>query len=200
MTNAGWAALVGLSGTALFLVLGTISVLANKNGFGRRNPLILIEGSDRRLSTSKAQWFLWTAVIAGSYGAVYAARALSGLNVTVVSVPSNVLIALGFSATTMATAKGITANFAGRTAAKAAAPAGAGGLLTDDNGVTDLSKVQLMTWTFVALGVYTYAVASRVGSILVTHANLGLPDIDTALMALTGLSQGGYLGKKLVAP
>jgi hypothetical protein len=29
------------------------------------------------------------------------------------------------------------------------------------------------------------------------HPNLGLPDIDASLMVLTGLSQGGYLGKKL---
>jgi hypothetical protein len=128
-------------------------------------------------------------------------------------VPSNVLIALGFSTATMATAKGITTLYlaGGRTlkepspnAANSANASIRGGLLTDDSGITDLAKVQLVTWTIIALAVYLYSVNLQLTDIFhlcvpgKTCQFSSIPDIDTVLMVLTGLSQGGYLGKKLV--
>jgi len=100
----------------------------------------------------------------------------------------------------MATAKGVTTAYVagGRLAKAAAGDNPKGGLLTDDAGVTDLSKVQLMTWTLIAIGIYVYSLVPNITAIISQHQDLGLPDIDTALMVVTGLSQGGYVGKKLV--
>jgi len=208
----GWIGLAGAGGFVLFLVVATVALLLSPTTPGsRRNWLVLVEGNDGRLSTSKFQWFAWSAVISGSFVAVFAARAFAGLGATTSpNVPANVLIALGFSATTMATAKGVTTLYSasGRIVKSSVQPGAAnanvtGGLLTDDTGITDLSKVQLVTWTVIALGVYVYSLSVQIAAISGTdmkgmHPNLGLPDIDGALMVLTGLSQGGYLGKKLI--
>lgn len=79
---------------------------------------------------------------------------------------------------------------------------GQGGLLSDDVGQTDLSKVQLVMWTFLAVGIYLATVVMQVSALAhgstVHGGNRGLPDIDGSLMVLMGFAQGGYLGKKLV--
>lgn len=149
---------------------------------GNWNPWKLIEGADGRPSASKLQWFLWTIVILFAYVAIYAARVQKNDLRPITEIPTNVLIAMGFSITTMAAAKGITASYAtsGRfpkvpaaekpkpdapNAAVAAAvatapqdsskpttrPAGPGDLVKDDDGYPDLSKMQMLAWTLVAV-------------------------------------------------
>ncbi len=210
---SAWTTLAGLGGAALFLAVAGIAIVWNRLATKdtRHRFLVLIEGADGRLSASKFQWFTWTTVIVGSYIAVYVARVLTGHSGASPQVPANVLIALGFSTTTMATAKGITTLYiAGGRTVKEPPPTAAnstnvdmrGGLLSDDTGITDLSKVQLVTWTLIALAVYMFAVQSRISAIphncTAPCSPDSIPDIDSVLMVLTGLSQGGYLGKKLV--
>jgi hypothetical protein len=116
-------------------------------------------------------------------------------------VPPNILIVMGFSTTTMVVAKGITTQYVanGRVVKPAS---GQGGLLSDDTGQSDLSKVQLVMWTLLAIGIYLAIVVKQVSAVAtgssVQGSNGGLPDIDASLMVLMGLAQGGYLGKKLV--
>jgi hypothetical protein len=164
---------------------------------------LLAEGQDGRLSTSKAQWQLWTVTVAVSYVVIYVARAIKGDHSALSTVPQNVLIALGFSTVTMATAKGMTTFFvaSGRTPKPQAGSTSQGGLLQDDTGATDLSKTQLLIWTLIAVSLFFVSVVYQVGDIShkgATPGNSGLPDIDNALLVLSGLAQGGYLGKKLV--
>jgi IPT/TIG domain len=117
-------------------------------------------------------------------------------------IPSNVLIALGFTIGTATLAKGITTTFvaSGRIKKDPADPnaagpnAGAGALLADDEGAPDLSKAQLLAWTLLALVVYVVRVFYQ---LRVQHWPK-LPDIDASLMVLMGLGQGAYIGKKLV--
>jgi hypothetical protein len=137
----------------------------------------------------------------GGFCALLAARLIRHDTSADIGVPSNILIALGFSAVTMTTAKGITSAYvAGGRVDKSATARG--GLLTDDDGIADLSKIQLMTWTIIAIAIWVYLVALRLGDIAwadtLTKDTASLPDIPAALMVLMGLSQGGYLGKKLV--
>jgi hypothetical protein len=209
MDNYSWSVVAGIAGLALFLILAMfVTFTIPRTRPGRRNLLELIEGADGRLSTSKFQWFAWTGVIAGAYCAVYTARILMDHHDPISQIPNNVLIALGFSTATMATAKGVTAAYVAQgrvpkepspVAANSKNASIAGGLLTDDAGIVDLSKVQLMTFTIIALAVYVYTVTNQLSQILAeTKAmNLGLPDIDASLMVLMGLSQAGYVGKKL---
>jgi len=86
-------------------------------------------------------------------------------------------------------------------AGAAAAPAsggatvGNGGILQDDSGVPELAKIQMVGFTFIAIGIFLITVIHQ---IVTGNVTAGLPNIDSSLMVLMGISQGGYLGKKLV--
>lgn len=171
-----------------------------------------VEGADKRPSTSKFQWLLWTIVVLYSYAAiviertVFVAQALqSGLPapfpITPDNLPPSVLAAMGLATATMAVAKGVTASQI--TAGKpkpppsehpsAASPGGAAALVLDDDGFPDLSKMQLLAWTLLAIAVYLANLVFQISG-----ATPKLPDIDNALMGLMGIGQAGYLGKKIV--
>jgi hypothetical protein len=96
----------------------------------------------------------------------------------------------------MIAAKAATTTYVarGRVVKNRKAGAKPGELVKDDAGFPDLSKAQLLTWTFIAIGIYIASVVSEVGK---GGAAL-MPDIGSTLMVLTGLSQGAYIGKKLV--
>jgi len=183
---------------------------------GTCNPWKLVDGADGRPSTSKLQWFLWTVVIIFSYTAVSCS---SGFK-TISNIPPNVLIAMGLSVTTMAAAKGITVSYVDnrkivksnvqkdktdQTAVrgnkakqtvvqeyKRDPTAGPGSLVQDDDGFPDLSKIQMLVWTLIAVAFYLLRTVQAIQG-----KESELPDIDAALMVLMGLGQGAYLGKKL---
>lgn len=189
---AGIAALL-----AIWLIVGTIA--------GVWNPVRFIQGADVRPSTSKAQWWLWIVVVLFSYVAIYAARLQRGHPEAIGTIPTNVLVALGLSTATMAVAKGITASqVASGRLAKSVGSADLKAIFQDDAGFPDLSKLQIMAWTFVSIAVYLLVVGNRVHSIVtassVDPATGGLPDIDGALLALMGIGHGGYIAKKLLPP
>jgi hypothetical protein len=163
------------------------------------NILKLVTGTDGRASTSKLQWFLWTVVVVFAYVAIWAAGALDGDLAPITEIPQNLLIAMGLSLTTMAAAKGITVSYvnSGRVIKTNADPGekkdkGLGPIVSSDEYAPDLSKMQMMIWTLVAIVIYFFAVVEQIRS---GHV---LPDIDPTLMVLMGLGQGAYLGKKLV--
>jgi amino acid transporter len=165
---------------------------------GTWNPLTVVRGEDGRYSTSKLQFWLWTIVALFSYVAFYAARVNSGLFKPIDSVPQSLLIAMGLSAVTTVAAKGITVaqvqNGSVAKSAVALSQARAAQVLEDDAGNLDLSKIQMLAWTLVAIGVYIINTCS-----LINLRTLdALPDISSALMTLMGIGQAAYLGKKLV--
>jgi hypothetical protein len=213
------------AGVVVLLALGLLLWLVR----GRRWTLgALFEGDDRRPSTSKFQFCVWTVVVLYAYVGLAAARWFRGHPGFVGEVPPNLLIAMGLSAGTALGAKAITAYKVrtGREAkrhAPGAPPAGAapgprratglGFLVTDDEGAPSLGKTQLLAWTFVAAGTYLLLIWTHIGEVMTTLtpgadctavpppapcAAAALPEIDGALMALMGLGQGAYLGAKLV--
>jgi nucleoid-associated protein YgaU len=70
-----------------------------------------------------------------------------------------------------------------------------GGILEDDSGIPELAKIQLVGFTFIAVGIFVITVFHQV---FTNDVTAGLPNIDSSLMVLMGISTGGYLGKKLV--
>jgi len=187
VSGIGIVVLVGL--WLLYVVLG-----------GSGNPRKLVEGADGRPSTSKFQWFLWTVVVIFSYVAVYAARVMKGNFEVITEIPANVLIVMGLSLATMTAAKGIMVSYvaSGRMTKTKVDPkvdsrsTGLGLLVQDDTGFPDLSKIQMVAWTLIAIGIYLIRVVHEISC-----TPPELPDIDPALMVLMGLGQGAYLGKKL---
>src|ERR1700683_4570638 len=126
----------------------------------------LYEGNDGRPSTSKFQFFAWTTVVIFAYTAMYALKVKAGDYSPINSIPSNVLIAMGMSVISAASAKAITVSYisTGRIS-KTAVPSGSasfGAIMQDDQGFPDLSKVQMIAWTFVAIATYLLALARKI--------------------------------------
>lgn len=163
------------------------------------NPWLLVQGEDGRPSTSKFQFWLWTGVVIFSYTTIYSMKVAARDFDAIAEIPKNVLIAIGMSVLSATAAKGITVGYVSTGRITKAAPTngtgGIGAILQDDTGFPDLSKVQMIAWTLIAIATYLIAVASRVH----TKNFRSLPDIDSALVVLMGLGQGAYLGKKLVS-
>jgi len=111
----------------------------------------LIHGADGRPSTSKAQWWIWTALVIFGYVAVFVERWLRGDPSVGIEVPQNLLMAMGFSGATMVAAKAITgAQVARRLVDKARTSTALGGIFTDDDGIPDLGKIQNIAFTILA--------------------------------------------------
>ena len=187
---------------ASLIALGVLAFLALAVRYAapasRRGPVSgLVDGADARLSTSKFQWLLWTVVVLFALVEVFVERLIRGVPLTLATdpqMPVHLLVAMGLSAATMATAKGIAVAYSSAGLIdKSASGAGArrGGLLTDDRGVPDLSKVQMVSFSVIAIAVYVIRLLGQDASAPV------LVDIDGSMMALTGLSQLGYLAKKV---
>ena len=200
---------------------------------GSLNPVHLAIGADGNLSASKFQFLVWNAAVVFSYVWIYAVRyslhAADDLAaVGPISIPHNVLYVMGFSIGTFAAAKAITVSYinAGRLSDDSVASPGAqgqpvapqsaagqnaaptGGLATTD-GSPDLSKIQMLVWTLIAVAIFLVetfhnvfgtsqaAVACSTLVINPVQPCLPLPDIDPVLMILMGLGQAAYLGTKL---
>jgi hypothetical protein len=79
------------------------------------------------------------------------------------------------------------------------------GIFTGDDGMPDLGKVQVVLWTFIAVGVFLSHVFALIQSPLpidpTSHQpnlnGLALPDIGQTLMVLMGLGNATYVGKKI---
>jgi hypothetical protein len=197
------------------------------NGFRLFNPFKVVIGKDKRPSTSKLQFFLWTIVILFTAIVFCSVKLQKDILLWNGNIPSNLLLAMGFSIITATAAKGITTSYINtgqlnKTEANSSSDASIAksndtraGMKTveertgswdavfkDDDGYPDLSKMQMLAWTFIAIGIYLVTVLKVVRMIVAPNAvdpgSIGFPDIDPALMVLMGLGQGAYLGKKLV--
>lgn len=191
-----WAA------AAIALALIAILWIFVRASTGSWNPWRLVEGADGAPSTSKLQWFVWLLVIIYSYALLWTVRAFGGDYSALSHVPTNLLAVLGFSGGTMVAAKGITssqvsskqvAKRSKSTAVGAVAPPG--GILADDSGEPELAKVQIVGFTIIAVGIFLATVLHQLRT---TPVHTSLPNIDSSLLVLMGISQGAYLGKKLV--
>jgi hypothetical protein len=161
----------------------------------------LFNGFDGFGSTSKLQWLLWLIVILFGYVAIWVLRAEQGNYIALSDIPVNILTVLGFSTGTAAAAKGITAGYVqtGKVAKTGVpanpTPATTGGIFQDDSGGPELAKIQLMAFTIIGIGIFLATVFHQIA---IGDIKDGLPNIDSSLLVLMGISQGGYLGKKLV--
>jgi hypothetical protein len=200
IVTQGWkvaAVFIGLGGVLLVYLLGAAVA-------GSLNPYTvfkrLIEGADGLASTSKFQWFLWLSAVVFVYVALYVVRAQSGDYSAISDIPANVMTVLGFSTGTMIIAKGIRTTSVNNGDSPNRAPTAdsagvAAGLFADDTGVPELAKVQMLVFTFIAIGIF---VAGFFHQLAASSVSTALPTIDSSLLVLMGISQGGYLGKKLV--
>jgi hypothetical protein len=187
-----------LSGLGMVVVLYGIAAVVT----GHWKPSELFRGFDGVASTSKLQWLLWLVVILFGYAALWVLRAEQGDLSALNNIPVNILTVLGFSTVTMAAAKGIKVGQVQVGRVQPVIPVNAGpdraktgGIFQDDGGNPELAKIQMMAFTILAIGIF---LATVIHQIVTNDKAAGLPDIDASLMVLMGISNGGYLGKKLV--
>jgi IPT/TIG domain len=195
--SAGSKAGAILIGVAFLLVLYIVTALIT----GHWRLKEVFAGFDGFASTSKLQWFLWLTAILFGYVALWVLRAEQGDYTALSDIPVNILTVLGFSTATAAAAKGITAGYVqtGKVA-KTGVPANptaatTGGIFQDDSGSPELAKIQMIAFTIIGIGIFLATVFHQIA---IGDIKDGLPNIDSSLLVLMGISQGGYLGKKLV--
>jgi hypothetical protein len=188
--SPGWKWLAVLIGIAVLALLYVVTAVTS----GKWDPRQLFQGADGRPSTSKFQWLLWIVVIVFAYTALWVLRAKQGDYAAISQVPVNLLTVLGFSTGTAAAAKGITSGYV-QTSRVAKSNVSAGGVLSDDSGVPELAKIQVMGFTLIATGIF---LATLIHQIVSNPVITSLPNLDSSLLVLMGISSGGYLGKKLV--
>jgi hypothetical protein len=192
-----YAYAAGAVAVVAYLALGSLLVKPSKG------LLAASIGEDGRYSTSKFQFFVWTAVVVFAYVALFTVhwfRCGATCPAPSWQMASNVLLAMGFSVVTMATAKGVTSAYvySGRVVkTPAMRPARLSDLVAgDDFGIPDLAKVQMLIWTAIAVVSYLFTVN---GAILAATDPTDFPNIDSTLMVLMGIGQGAYLGAKIVS-
>ena len=163
------------------------------------NPWRLVEGFDRCTSTSKAQFFIWTVAALFGYTSFFIAWLHQSLTIKepIPHFPEMapwLASAMGLSGSTAIAAKGITTEYVkkGRITKP---PDMKGGLLLDDTGFPELVKIQLLAWTVIAIGVFLAKLALQIRR----QDFSAFPDVDGTLLALLGIGQGTYVGKKLVS-
>jgi hypothetical protein len=189
--SVGWKWLAVLIGLGVLVVIGlAVTVFTHGQLTG------LVNGSDGRASTSKFQWLAWLVVFVFSYSVLWVLRVKQGDWSAITNMPANLLTVLGFSTGTAAAAKGITAGYVQSGRLVQPPPGSAkSGLVTDDSGAPDLSKLQIVAFTLIAIGIF---VATLIHQIVSNPVITALPNIDSSLLVLMGISQGGYLANKLV--
>ncbi len=177
----------------LFIVL--LCFIYNR-GLRKRSLSAIWKGYDGATSTSKLQFFLWTIAVLYAYIMIVNDAYFNHGVVTIgLTIPQNLILAMGLSAVTMLAAKGIASKYAD-TELIDKSDTSKGGLFFDDDGYPDLAKIQLMAWTFVGIGIFLLKTLNDImGS---TGVSTQLPDIDGTLLALMGIGQGSYVGKKIL--
>jgi hypothetical protein len=166
---------------------------------GKWDLLDLAKGSDGLPSSSQFQFLLWTITFIFAYITVYCARSLKGEYGPISDIPSNLLVLMGISGGSMIISKGITIYHISRgtVSQKVMEPKfnRLRYLIADDSGEPALNKLQMMVWTIIAIGIYLFMVNRD----LAVSGLPALPDLDDSMLVLMGISQGTYLGKRLVS-
>lgn len=184
------------------LGLVVLLYLAYRRIYGSWNIFALALGADGRLSTSKLQFLLWTGAVVYVFLALVFAHGSATFSD---NLPQNILLVMGFSLATAVGAKYIVIN------QPTTAPVTDSGpptmdpkyLIVDNNGVPDLNKAQMLTWTVIGIVAFLMNTASSWGTYVMctptSSTPCWFPDVPQALMVLMGLGQGAYLGGKIVS-
>lgn len=158
-------------------------------------PLRVSDGADGRPSTSKFQFFLWTAVIIWGYSAVAARRAIDGGDLAGIGIEQNLFLLMGLGAGTAVAAKIVTVNRGGRPPLADPAARTYRSLIADDGNNPALEKIQVLAWTFVAAGAFILSVWQ---SIAADSTPTALPNVADPLLVLLGVGQVAYVGVKAI--
>jgi hypothetical protein len=167
-----------------------------ERGTTKRTVLLvaLVNGRDGRWSTSKTSAILWTYAVWFAFITILLHTNGQGLSGAVLH--QQYLVLMGLPVAAAVVAKGMTQSKveSGKLATKlnngteTNVASGLGQLVSDDSGQPDLLDFQYFGFNVILLG---YFFTRFLG-----NQSLGLPDLPDTLVALSGVSAAGYLGKK----
>ena len=191
------------------LVVSAVVLLFIAVFFTGGHPTHLYLGQDNRYSTSKFQTVVWFWVLISAYLAIIAHRILAAgwSYVGGVDIPTNLLILSGISVLTFTAAKAITTSkveASAKTDSSTGKPLESkppasepkiGDLVSDDLNRTDLGDFQMVTFTGLAVLIYAIS-AVEFMEVIEFRRLVTMPEIDATLLAIFGLGQAAYLGKK----
>jgi len=151
-------------------------------------------------SLAITQFLIWTIIITWSYILIAILRIEEGIIAYPESLPVNLLILMGISIVVPVVSGKMTPLIYGkpetsRPQPKKLAPLGT---MLMENGKPSLGRFQMALWTLISVIVYLFIFGSTLIASLTDITKLVVPDIDVTLVVLMGLSQGAYLGGKLV--
>ena len=162
-------------------------------------------------SLPRFQVALWTAIIIFAFAGIALFRLFSGVDIPA-SMPSNIFLVLGLTATTLVAGTALSEfKYAGATPPDVPAtkeipsdkvrkklPKFKTMLMEYDK--ISLSRFQMFAWTWVGIISYLGLVFLEVNKHLYDSGGLIVPDLPTLLIVLMGIGQGAYLGTKSVKP
>ncbi|HEY7080821.1 MAG TPA: hypothetical protein VH500_14045, partial [Nitrososphaeraceae archaeon] len=187
----------------------------------------IIRDGDYYPSLARFQFLLWTFVISFVFLSIYLIRIFGGEVGVAHQLPDTILQLLGISVATPILGNALSSFKYDSTVSRKRrddVPPFTTMLLENDKPV--LFRYQMFLWTFVGIGIYLFIFFSTIsitisdiqkaaeikcdqlpaneaaqkGCTSLKQLNqLNMPPIDPSLVILMGLSQGGYLGGKLVA-
>lgn len=183
----------------IIVVLGVLNLIirreSTKRSFGE-----LLRDDDWYPSLARFQFLVWTLIVSFTYLGIAILRLLAGVAAYSESPPVNILLLMGISVA-VPIASGSISSIKYMTEKPKDRPsklASYASMLMENNKLT-LTRFQMFLWTWIGVLVYLGVLFITTMTTAKNVAALTLPDIDITLVVLMGLSQGAYLGGKLVA-
>ena len=171
----------------LFMTMCTIGSVAWILGKWNIMPNILLDVETNTYSLSRFQAFAWTVVLLGSYFYIAICTGLVLRDGVIPDFNPSLIGLMSISYTGL-----ISSHFLGKKNPKneiKGQPPELSNLFAT-NGNIDISRLQLLCFTIVAIAVYLY-------NLIISNTLNGLPDIPPTLHGLLLTSQGSYIGGKL---
>lgn len=188
------------------LVLALIVLVARsvlKRGDKKASFLDILRDSDWYPSLAILQFFAWTLVIIFAFFGVYLVRIFNGISEPPTEIPLSLLALMGISVATSIVSGGVSSikykTNDSKKAKETGKNAGFSSMLQEKGKLT-LTRFQMFGWTWIGITVYLIILFSNVTD----NVNSGnfealiLPDIDPTLVVLMGMSQGAYVGGKMI--
>ena len=214
------------SGIVVDIIILVVAHFLLKRRNKAYNVWDLIRDGDGYPSLARFQFFVWTLVIIACFTTIVTLRIWAGVAAMPGQLPANLLTLMGISTAVVPASQVISKDRYGQEAKsfdkytpkklrelKKEKPTG--GMLLE-NGKPSFTRFQMFSWTLLSVLFYILTFAAALNNFYSEYfanlaleeaeqtlefaKNLVLPEIDQTLVYLMGLSQGGFLGGKMVGP
>ena len=144
---------------------------------------LIVTSEDNCYSLSRFQIYIWTVWV------VIAFVAMAFYYCSFPTIPNNLAILMGINGLTTVLSTSISNRK--KTITRQSSPSFYRDIFLDQNGTLDLPRTQMFIWTIVILTTHIYIFWHHYYS-----GSPSLPDVDSGLLILMGVSNGAYLGVK----